>query len=185
VIVVILLGVGIALGPGRGGDSSSDASKPMSGSANDSAGKAAAEAGPDSFPVTSSGRAWTKTSVAASVPALIDGTLGPAAVSAPTAPSDSSSGGDSSGSAQPDLSRQNGNGAAARLAGGSALADCVTQLNGGPATPLSVDLGTWSGDPAAVIVLPTPGDAQTVDVYVVEAACPPGGFLYFARAARP
>ena len=61
----------------------------------------------------------------------------------------------------------------------------MTQLNGGPATPLSVDLGTWSGKPAAVIVLPTEGDAATVDIFVVAPGCPPGELLYFTRAARP
>ena len=38
---------------------------------------------------------------------------------------------------------------------------------------------------AALIVLPTPDDAATVDVYVVAPACPPGELLYFVRAARP
>ena len=43
---------------------------------------------------------------------------------------------------------------AARLAGGPALADCVTELAGGPATPLAVDLATVDGQPAAVVLLP-------------------------------
>lgn len=199
VLVLILLGVGIALGPWSGGGSSSDsgASQKSADSAGDSAGEA--EAGAASFPVTSSGRAWTEDSIATSVPALLDGTLGPAAASAPGAISESAPGssasesadpkddasGSPSGSAQPDLSRQNGNGAASRLSGGPALADCVTQLNEGPTTPLSVDLGTWSGKPAAVIVLPTKGNEETVDVFVVAEGCPRGEFLYFTRAARP
>lgn len=184
VLVVIMLGVGIAVGYGGGGGSSEDSGGAVSGAARDSSGQA--EAGAGSFPVTSSGRAWTKDTLAASVPALIDGLLTPKAASAPGADSESAApGGDTSGSAQPDLSRQNGNGAAARLSGGPALEDCVTQLNGAPATPLSVDLGTWSGKPAAVIVLPTEGDAATVDIFVVAPGCPPGELLYFTRAARP
>jgi hypothetical protein len=191
VLVVILLGVGIALGPwdgGGGSSSDSGAAQKSAGSAGDGAGEA--EAGAGSFPVTNSGRAWTEDSITTSLPALLDGTLGPAAASAPGAISESDAPGDDAsesppGSGQPDLSRQNGNGSANRLSGGPALTDCVTQLNEGPTTPLSVDLGTWSGKPAAVIVLPTKGDEKTVDVFVVAEGCPPGDLLYFTRAARP
>ena len=60
---------------------------------------------------------------------------------------------------------------AARLAGGPALADCVTELAGGPATPLAVDLATFDGQPAAVVLLPGIGGPGRVDVWVVPPDC--------------
>ena len=63
---------------------------------------------------------------------------------------------------------------AARLAGGPALADCVTELAGGPATPLAVDLATFDGQPAAVVLLPGIGGPGRVDVWVVRRTAPRG-----------
>lgn len=179
VLVVILLGVGVALSTGGG----QDAADTSAGSAVDQQSEAEPKA-VAGFPVTSSGRAWTKDSVAAAVPALVGGTLGPVAAEAPS----SERGGDSAGGQSggettggPNtLSRD-----ADRLAGGPALTECVTGLNGSPVAPLSVDVGTWEGEPATVIVLPTEDDPTSVDVYVVRPGCPPGELLYFVRAARP
>jgi hypothetical protein len=74
-----------------------------------------------------------------------------------------------------------------RLAGGPDLADCVTALNDGPVTPLAVDLASWQGSPAAIVVLPTPDDPSTVDAWVVDPSCSRADakVLYFARVARP
>jgi hypothetical protein len=65
-----------------------------------------------------------------------------------------------------------------------ALASCVRQLTGRDVTPLSVDIGTWQGTPATVIVVPTQDDPRTVDVYAVRPACPPGLFLSYVHLAR-
>lgn len=180
VLVVLLAGVGIALGAFLGGN---DDSATTAGAAEDSAAQELPDDG--SFPVTASGRSWTSGSVVAAVPKLLAGTLGPEVAAASSAGPDADTGtGGSSPEASGDarsLSRVDDD----RLAGGPALAECVGVLNDDPVTPLAVDLATWAGDPATVIVLPTPDDPTTVDVYVVEPSCPPGEFLFFAREPRP
>ncbi len=50
--------------------------------------------------------------------------------------------------------------------------------------PLAVDLARWQGQPAAVLVFPTPHDPASLDVYVVAPDCPTGLFLNFARVPR-
>ena len=49
---------------------------------------------------------------------------------------------------------------------------------------MAVDLASYEGQPAAVVLLPTPDDPGTVDVFVVKPECPPGEFLYFVRVPR-
>lgn len=66
----------------------------------------------------------------------------------------------------------------------SALDTCVHQLTGRDVTPLSVDIGTWQGEPATVIVVPTQDDPKTLDVYAVRPSCPPGLFLGYVHIAR-
>jgi hypothetical protein len=162
----------------RGGGGGQDASTSASG------GQAAEEkaVGPadGSFPVTASGRNWSPGSVVAAVPEIVAGAAGPLA--SPPSGDTQADGGDADGggllSASPD-------GATARLAGGPELAECVGNLNLGPVTPLGVDLARWDGNPAAVIILPTPEDPTSADLYVVTPQCPRGEFLYFARVARP
>jgi hypothetical protein len=175
VVVLILAGGAVAVSALRGSDNNDVAT---SGSA---AGKADQRAAADgTYPVTASGRHWTKESVTAGVPQLLAGTLGPT-----LPPSSFSAQDDTSGSAT--APRELAGVPAARLAGGPALADCVTELAGGPATPLAVDLATFDGQPAAVVLLPGIGGPGRVDVWVVPPDCAQGKgqFLYYANVARP
>jgi hypothetical protein len=172
VVVLVLAGGAVAVSALRGSDNNDVATS--SGSA---AGKADQRAAADgTYPVTASGRHWTKESVTAGVPQLLAGTLPPSSFSAQD---------DTSGSAT--APRELAGVPAARLAGGPALADCVTELAGGPATPLAVDLATFDGQPAAVVLLPGIGGPGRVDVWVVPPDCAQGKgqFLYYANVARP
>lgn len=74
-----------------------------------------------------------------------------------------------------------------RLANGPELADCVTALAGGPATPLVVDIARYAGKPATVIVLATPDDPTHLDVWVVGPSCRQGAdqVRLFQRVPRP
>jgi hypothetical protein len=176
VVVLVLAGGAVAVSALRGSDN--DSFGTTSGSA---AGKADQRAAADgSYPVTASGRHWTKESVTAGVPQLLAGTLSPT-----LPPSSFSAQDDTSGSAA--APRELAGVPAARLAGGPALADCVTELAGGPATPLAVDLATFDGQPAAVVLLPGIGGPGRVDVWVVPPDCAQGKgqFLYYANVARP
>jgi hypothetical protein len=131
--------------------------------------------------VTATGKDWSAATLQAAAPGLVSASLAPAAVGRLSAPSaadkDSTSAGD-------DRSRQLYDAPAARLAGGPALATCAAGLAGGPVTPVAVDLAKYEGQPAAVLLLPTPDDPASVDVYVVKPTCPTGEFLYFARVPR-
>jgi hypothetical protein len=185
-VLVVVLGLGaLAVSAIHGGSDSGGASS-ASGAAGDraSAPKSAA------VPVTSSGRNWTPTTLAAAAPSLAAGTFGPAVslydstrktAASPTAaavPSPaSSSGGVANGLAA---------GPADRLGDPAALSACIANLSDpGPAMqPLAVDLARWQGQPAAVLVFPTPQDPASLDVYVVAPDCPTGLFLNFARVPR-
>lgn len=68
-----------------------------------------------------------------------------------------------------------------------AVRGCVNALTKGPAQrPLAVDIATFRGRPAAVVVLRTPGDRSSLDVFVVERRCSAAAdrTLYFQRIAR-
>jgi anti-sigma factor RsiW len=175
VVVLILAGGAVAVSALRGSGDNADTAATKSASAGGQ--RAAADAG--SYPVTASGRHWTKASVEAGVPQLLAGTLSPT-----LPPSSFSAEDNASGSAAP---RELAGVPAARLAGGPALADCVTELAGGPATPLAVDLATFDGQPAAVVLLPGIGGPGRVDVWVVPPDCAQGKgeFLYYANVPRP
>lgn len=66
------------------------------------------------------------------------------------------------------------------LTTGSGLTGCLRALGAG-AAPLAVDLATYDGVPAAVVVLPASGGGR--EVWVVARTCQPGadGTLYYAR----
>jgi hypothetical protein len=176
VVVLVLAGGAVAVSALRGSDNDNFATS--SGTAGGKADQRAAADG--GYPVTASGRHWTKESVTAGVPQLLAGTLSPA-----LPPSSVSAQGDTSGSVA--APRELAGVPASRLAGGPALADCVTELAGGPATPLAVDLATFDGQPAAVVLLPGIGGPGRVDVWVVPPDCAQGKgqFLYYANVARP
>lgn len=126
---------------------------------------ASGSTGSGAYPVTESGRDYTKDSLRAAVPSLLLGGTG-AGTRAPRPRAATDGLGPS------------------RLLGGSPLAACVANLAGGPVTPLAVDVARFEGKPATVIVLPTQSDATTVDAYVVAPDCPAGTFLTFERVAR-
>lgn len=66
--------------------------------------------------------------------------------------------------------------------------DCLDELNSGPgARPVLLDLGYFNREPAALIVLPTSGDAQRLDVWIVGPDCTKGDahVLWFGRVSRP
>lgn len=75
----------------------------------------------------------------------------------------------------------------AALPNPAAVRSCVDALTNGPAQrPLAVDIATFRGRPAAVVVLRTPGDRLSLDVFVVERRCSADAdrTLYFQRIAR-
>jgi hypothetical protein len=179
VVVLVLAGGAVAVSALRGSDNSEF--NATSGSAAGKADQRSAAA--DSYPVTASGRHWTKTTVEAEVPRLLAGTLSPTLPPSSFATEGDTGGG--GGSAE--VPRALAGVPAARLAGGPALADCVTELTGGPATPLAVDLATFDGQPAAVVLLPGIGGPGRVDVWVVPPDCAQGKgqVLYYANVPRP
>lgn len=162
------------------------------GGAHDGAGGGSAASAPkaadQSFPLTASGKDWTEQSVVAAVPELVSGRVGERLTATPFGPSPS-------GSAQAREQDKAGDdgayygaaqGPVSRLAGGPALAQCVTALAGAPAGPVSVDLASFQHEPAAVVVLATPGDPATVDLWVVGADCGQADaqVRFFARVDR-
>lgn len=172
-LVVVFAGLGLVFSAVQGGRDE-ETTATSGGFASDRAAEGAAP-GDGSFPVSASGRNWSPATVTAGVPDIVAGSLDAAAAQ------------DDSGGATPSAPRSLATEATARLAGGPPLAECVTALNDGPVTPLGVDLASWQGNPAVVIVLPTPGDASTVDTWVVGPECSQADatVLYFARVARP
>ena len=141
-----------------------------------SAGRDARDLSAGSVPVLSSGSDYTQQSVVVAVPRLL-ASDGPAVLldSAPQA-------------------AEKADDARARLSTGSALSGCVSALADDPETPaiemptlLVVDIATFEGQAATVIVLPTPDETDQLDVYVVGPACAPADakVLHFARVPRP
>jgi len=190
VLVVLLALVGVGIGKlATGGDSGSATS---AGSAADSAG-GSAESAPQ---VVSSGTDYQQGSLGQALGAVTGSGAGRQASSpglkaetstaAPpspqgalsaspgTSPNDDSAGGDAAGGAD----------GAAALASPAALSACLDTL-GLVGTPLGVDLASFNGKPAAVVVLPSEGDPTHVDVYAIAPTCPAGDFLAFARVAKP
>ena len=159
------------------------------GSSQDSAGSAASDAGAPKatagFPVSASGRDWTAATLRDAAPRLATGDLVPTTTSGLAGDSRASSeasGPEASGGAARELAEA----PAGRLAGGPALAELRQRSSAGaPVTPVAVDLASYEGKPAAVLLLPTTDDPASLDLFVVEPACPPGSFLYFARVPRP
>ena len=173
VLVLLLAGAGLAVSAWNGGSDTTTSADSSAGAAGQGAPEAAS-----AYPVTASGRNWDEESVLAAVPELVSGAFTPPTAASPGSDAGSDAGAD-------DRARELASAPAGRLADGPALAECVGRLNLGPVTPLSVDLAQWQGSPAGVIVLPTPDDPATVDVFVVEPSCPAGTFLFFTRAPRP
>ncbi len=171
VLVLAATAVGVSAVQDSGGD---DASKPASAGSADSAREQADE----SVPILSTGTNYTPDSVAAAVPGLLarDGSqvlMGTEAPQAAESYSDQRSD---------------------RLSAAAPLSVCVSALADDPETPavemptpVVVDIASFDGQPATVIVLPTPADREHLDVYVVGPQCGPADakVLHFARVDRP
>jgi hypothetical protein len=147
------------------------------------AGDAARELAAGSVPVLSTGTDYTPDSVATAVPRLLASDGPPVLLDERRSAAD--------GSAAPSEYAAED---ASRLGAGAALSGCVTALADDPdtpavemPTPLVVDIASFSGRPATVIVLPTPLEMDRLDVYVVGPDCGPADakVLHFARVARP
>jgi hypothetical protein len=141
------------------------------------AGDTAGELSAGSVPVLSTGTDYTQDSVATAVPGLLASEGPPVPLGAPRATASQYAAEDAS-----------------RLGAGAALSGCVTALADDPdtaavemPTPLVVDIAKFAGQPATVIVLPTPMEMDRLDVFVVGSDCGPADakVLHFARVARP
>lgn len=171
--IAVVVGVG-ALGVRALGGSNSGTSSSSGGMSSGAGAPQAARGSAPGVAPTASGRDYSPATVAADTRLLLSGG-GPAP--------------DVRGSA-PESAPADGSTPTA-LAGlsGSGLAACVGQLSDGtPQRPLAVDLASWQGSPAAVIVLPAAtADPAYVDVWVVGPACGgPGGadVRHFQRVQR-
>jgi hypothetical protein len=170
------IGYGAVRGLSNGDSASSTAASDSSGGAK--AASPESQRGAAGYKIMASGRDYTGTSLRAAVPELLAGSLPLVGASGPTS-SDSSA--PPSSSAAPGTAGTGNQ----RLRSGAALAACVANLAGGPVTPLAVDVAKFKGQPATVIVLPTPDEPSFVDVFVVKPTCPTGTFLTLERVALP
>ena len=149
---------------GSGATSSSDASGaeaggqsqgPVSGYA-----PAAGAAG-----VVRSGRAYTAYTLSAGVRELL------AEQDAARAPASASQDQYAAGSAPSSSPLLGPNDRLAQLSSQPTLAACIQGLVKSDVVPIVVDLATYGGKSAAIIVLPDPADATSADVYVVAPDC--------------
>lgn len=185
--VVILLAAGLVLGATHFGQGS----RQRHSAAAAAAGAAAGGGLPAAFPVTSSGREYTKANLAGLVPAIVAAHAlasqpGREGLGAPPAGvSEGTAGQTYASAAGPTQSLLNTLRTSRR-----ALLACDEVVSAGSGTllvPLAVDLGSWAGQPAAVFVLPVPGQPASADVFVEGAGCAAGhdATLYYLRVARP
>lgn len=174
VVVLAATGIGISALQDRGGD--------MATADQASAGNGSRELDEGSVPVLSTGTDYTQASVVAAVPRLLVAD-GPKRLVDPEAEAPTGASSDTAAS-----------GYAARLSEGPALSSCVIAITDDPdtpviemPTPLVVDVAKFDGQAATVIVLPTAGEANRLDVYVVGPDCGPADakVLHFARVPRP
>ncbi|HEX5510894.1 MAG TPA: hypothetical protein VFX41_04215 [Actinomycetales bacterium] len=72
------------------------------------------------------------------------------------------------------------------LADPAGLHGCLTALGAGDQPPLAVDLASWEGKDAAVIVLGDPSATDSVQVWVVGRGCAPGDdqLMHYQRVPR-
>jgi len=68
----------------------------------------------------------------------------------------------------------------------AALTRCIDELSGVPGTrPVAIDVGTYNGKPALVVVLPSTDDPASLDVLVVPVNCTSSDFAQLVRVPRP
>jgi hypothetical protein len=142
--------------------------------------KGAAAGASGKYSITSSGRDYTTSSLRSAVPGLLSAAAQDTGTTGPDGPSPTSS---TPAKAQAPLAASSAD--PNRLTDGTALAECVANLAGGPVTPLAVDIGRFEGKPATIIVLPDPADASFVNAYAVAPGCPTGTFLAWQHVALP
>jgi hypothetical protein len=133
--------------------------------------------------------------LAASLPALLDGSAtGPGAPAA-TRQDDAQEPPEAPAEAGPDAAVQEGAPGAGdpaldRLRTPEGLASCLTALlppEDDEVRPLAVDYAAYQGAPALVVLLPASGAQGKVDVFVVDSRCRQGadGTMFFTRLDRP
>lgn len=148
--VLAVLG-GVTLLGGAGGGSSSSSGASVAGS---------------TTRISASGTAYSPATLATQVAALVAAARGAApadAAAEPSAATPAPFGAATGGTAHP----------AALTA--DAAAGCVRALTEGDgSTALAVDSGSYQGQPAVVVVIPTKGDPTSLDVFVVRPDCSPG-----------
>ncbi len=117
--------------------------------------------------VVRSGRAYTAYTLSAGVRELLaEQDTAPVPAAGPQA--------GVAGSAPSNSSLANSDDPLVRLTSRSMLAACIQSLVRTDVVPIVVDLATYGGKPAAVIVLPAPADSTSANVYVVGPNCGPG-----------
>ena len=168
-VVVVLLGGGVVVGTMGGGSSSGGASNASS------APEVAGVSNLVGTAVTSetrSGTAYTRGSLATQVTTSLAAASSAKDASTGSAPA---TGSVTAAGQKP-------------LLEGAALTACLTALTGtSTASAILVDRGTWAGADVDVIVLPTTGDATSIDVYVVHPTCTASSadIVQFSRLHRP
>jgi hypothetical protein len=130
-----------------------------------------------------SGTDYRPDELATQVDALLAGTA--------AAELDATAGGDGtaetrSGAAPTDAPLADSELRASPLADPAGLAACLAELDAAGQVPLAVDVATWEGQPAAVIVLPDPSGGDTLQVWVVGPRCGVDGdqLLHFQAVRR-
>jgi anti-sigma factor RsiW len=122
--------------------------------------------------VVSSGRAYTAYTLSAGVRDLL--AEQDTANSLAAAPQQGGIGASPASPAPSDSRSANSGGQFTQLTRQAALTACIQSLVKNDVVPIVVDLATYGGKPAAIIVLPDPADSSSAIVYVVGPGCGPG-----------
>jgi hypothetical protein len=172
VLAATAVGVSFVQSGGSGDDSAADMA----------AGSTTRDAG--TVPVLSTGTDYDAESVPAAVPGLLAAEGPQVLVGARAA----------DGSGEEAAPSDDAARSTRRLADGAALGSCVSALTDDAdttsvelPTPLVVDIASFDGQPATVVVLPAAGLPDRLDVFVVGPDCSPADakVLHFARVPRP
>jgi hypothetical protein len=167
VLLAAVGGIGYGAFSGGSGSAGGGASDSAAGSAQKGAGADREAAGGRGIPVSQTGRDYTAATLRTAVPGLLSGVVPRTA-----------SGGQS-------LNASPGQADASGPPDAATLARCAQSLAGKPVAPLAADVAKFDHKPALVIVLPTPGDKASVDVFALPPGCPTGEVLQFERVALP
>jgi hypothetical protein len=145
---------------------------------------AGAATSPDALALTSTGTAYTTASLAADIQELVAHKLSPAAggatsgsINAPSLTSGSppySAGGSTPAAGGTDSSRAADQAKVAAIAASAtSLAPCIAAIEDGMTyvNPYAIDVGTFNGKAALLVVLPSPQDPKSYDVFVVGSRC--------------